>query len=153
MLQSMGLQRVGHNLATEQHQWRAKCPTREKWRIIHRGCESRKTGHWVKENPWQKLQSWGVLQWNTGNSNRPRSTPSDSTLFFWFALLKLFPYFQQKVLHSFFFFFKISDIEEFHGWLVLRLIHLNWRALFVVNTNQVNLQLTTLTLLWERSQP
>ena len=84
----------------------------------------------------------------TGNSNRSRSTPSDSTLFFWFALLNLFPYFQQRVLHSFFFFFfKISDREELHSWLVLRLIHLNWRASFVVNTNQVNLQLTTLTLL------
>ena len=82
----------------------------------------------------------------TGNSNRSRSTHSDSTPFFWFALLSLFPYFQQRVLYSFFF-FKVSDREELHSWLVLRLIHLNWRASFVVNTNQVNLQLTTLTLL------
>ena len=38
----------------------------------------------------------------TGNSNRSWSTPSDSTLFFWFALLGLFPCFQQRVLHTFF---------------------------------------------------
>ena len=110
MLQSMALQRVGHNLATEQQQCRAKCKTREKWRIIHRGCESRKTGHWLKENPWQKLQRWKEYHNEiTENSNRSWSTPSNSILFFWLALLCLFPYFQQGVLHTF---SKTLDREE-----------------------------------------
>ena len=110
MLQSIGLQRIGHNLATEQQQWRAKCKTREKGRIIHGGCESRKTGHWVKENPCQKLQSWKEYHNEiTENSNRSWSTPSNSLLFFWLALLCLFPYFQQGVLHTF---SKTLDREE-----------------------------------------
>ena len=113
MLQSMGLQRVGHNLATEQQQWRAKCKAREKERIIHGGCESRKTGHWVKENPWQKLRSWKEYHSEiTGNSNRSWFTPNNSILFFWLALLCLFPSFQHGVLHTF---SKTLDKEELHS--------------------------------------
>ena len=232
MLQSMGVQRVGHNLATEQQQWRAKCKTREKGRIIHGGCASRKTGHWVKENLLQKLQSWKEYHREiTGNSNRSWSTPSNSILFFWLALLRLFPYFQQGVLHTF---SKTLDREGLHGSDVTETIlsflfsnmekasppakgnsshmfsqprpscslkchslglhpfphksskrfslkgnlitiqwlsgspgptqpspqgglagpqafHLNWKTSLVANHNQVNLQLTTITLLWERS--
>ena len=113
MLQSMGLQRVGHNLATEQQQWRAKCKAREKERIIHGGCESRKTGHWIKENPWQKLRSWKEYHSEiTGNSNRSWFTPNNSILFFWLALLCLFPSFQHGVLHTF---SKTLDKEELHS--------------------------------------
>ena len=113
MLQSMGLQRVGNNLATEQQQWRAKCKAREKERIIHGGCESRKTGHWIKENPWQKLRSWKEYHSEiTGNSNRSWFTPNNSILFFWLALLCLFPSFQHGVLHTF---SKTLDKEELHS--------------------------------------
>ena len=113
MLQSMGLQRVGHNFPTEQQQWRAKCKTSKKQRIIHGGCESRKTGHWIKENPWQKLRSWKEYHSEiTGNSNRSWFTPNNSILFFWLALLCLFPSFQHGVLHTF---SKTLDKEELHS--------------------------------------
>ena len=102
-----------HNLATEQQQWRAKCKAREKERIIHGGCESRKTGHWIKENPWQKLRSWKEYHSEiTGNSNRSWFTPNNSILFFWLALLCLFPSFQHGVLHTF---SKTLDKEELHS--------------------------------------